>query len=111
MTWAVGPCPAARGTGGLEVENWTLARAGGLALVVTTPRELEAARSLGIEPWAGGDKDTYLRITITDITGRRIPPARETAGEAGGMNWRLPCQANSTEYSPDTTGQPAASAR
>lgn len=40
--------------------------------VVTTLSELETVRSLGLEPWAGGDKDTYLRITVTDITGRRI---------------------------------------
>ena len=91
-------------------QGWSVL-ASGLARVVTTPRELEAARSLGIEPWAGGDKDTYLRITITDVTGRRIPPAREAAGAAGGTNWRLPCQANSTAYSPDTTGQSAASTR
>jgi hypothetical protein len=46
--------------------------ASGLAQVVTTPSELETVRSLGLEPWAGGDKDTYLRITVTDMTGRRI---------------------------------------
>jgi len=39
---------------------------------VTTPAELETVRSLGIEPWAGGDKDTYLRIAVTEMTGRRI---------------------------------------
>lgn len=53
------------------VEGWSVL-ASGVARVVTTPSELETVRSLGIEPWAGGDKDTYLRITITEITGRRI---------------------------------------
>jgi hypothetical protein len=48
----------------------------GLTRVVTTPSELETVRSLGIEPWAGGSKDTYLRITITEITGRRIRASR-----------------------------------
>ena len=91
-------------------DGWSVL-ASGLARVVTTRRELEELRSLGIEPWAGGDKDAYLRIAITDITGRRIPPAGEIAGEAGAVNWRLPCQANSTEYSPDTTGHLAASTR
>jgi nitroimidazol reductase NimA-like FMN-containing flavoprotein (pyridoxamine 5'-phosphate oxidase superfamily) len=52
-------------------EGWSVL-ASGLAWVVTTPSELETVRSLGIEPWAGGDKDTYLRIAIIDITGRRI---------------------------------------
>jgi transcriptional regulator with XRE-family HTH domain len=52
-------------------EGWSVL-ASGLARVVTTARELETVRCLGIEPWAGGGKDTFLRITITDITGRRI---------------------------------------
>jgi nitroimidazol reductase NimA-like FMN-containing flavoprotein (pyridoxamine 5'-phosphate oxidase superfamily) len=89
-------------------EGWSVL-ASGLTRVVTTRRELEEVRSLGIEPWAGGNKDAYLRITITDITGRRIPPAHEAAGESDAEYWRLPCQANSTEYSPDTTDHPAAS--
>jgi len=93
-----------------RADGWSVL-ASGLARVVTTRRELEEVRSLGIEPWARGDKDAYLRIAITDITGRRIPPAGAIDGEAGAVNWRLPCQANSTEYSPDTTGHPAASTR
>ena len=52
-------------------EGWSVL-ANGLARVVTTPAELETVRSLGIEPWAGGDKDTYLRIAVTEMTGRRI---------------------------------------
>jgi hypothetical protein len=52
-------------------EGWSVL-ASGLAQVVTTPSELETVRSLGLEPWAGGDKDTYLRISVTDMTGRRI---------------------------------------
>jgi nitroimidazol reductase NimA-like FMN-containing flavoprotein (pyridoxamine 5'-phosphate oxidase superfamily) len=56
-------------------EGWSVL-ASGLARVVTTPSELETVRSLGLEPWAGGDKDTYLRITVTDMTGRRIRASR-----------------------------------
>jgi len=52
-------------------EGWSVL-ANGLARVVTTPAELETVRSLGIEPWAGGRKDTYLRIAVTEMTGRRI---------------------------------------
>jgi transcriptional regulator with XRE-family HTH domain len=59
-------------------EGWSVL-ASGLARVVTTRCELEAVRSLGIEPWAGGGKDTYLRISITDITGRRVRAARGSA--------------------------------
>jgi hypothetical protein len=43
---------------------------------LATPSELETVRSLGVEPWAGGDKDTYLRIEVTEMTGRRIRAAR-----------------------------------
>jgi nitroimidazol reductase NimA-like FMN-containing flavoprotein (pyridoxamine 5'-phosphate oxidase superfamily) len=56
-------------------EGWSVL-ASGVAQVVTTPSELETVRSLGLEPWAGGDKDTYLRITVTDMTGRRIRAGR-----------------------------------
>jgi nitroimidazol reductase NimA-like FMN-containing flavoprotein (pyridoxamine 5'-phosphate oxidase superfamily) len=52
-------------------EGWSVL-ASGPVQVVTTLSELETVRSLGLEPWAGGGKDTYLRITVTDMTGRRI---------------------------------------
>jgi len=52
-------------------EGWSVL-ANGVAHVVTIPAELETVRSLGLEPWAGGDKDTYLRIEVADMTGRRI---------------------------------------
>jgi nitroimidazol reductase NimA-like FMN-containing flavoprotein (pyridoxamine 5'-phosphate oxidase superfamily) len=56
-------------------EGWSvLAR--GLAQTVTALPELETVRSLGIEPWAGGEKDTYLRIIVADLTGRRIRAGR-----------------------------------
>jgi len=52
-------------------EGWSvLAR--GEAHVVSAADEQETAGSLGIEPWAGGDRDTYIRITVTGMTGRRI---------------------------------------
>jgi hypothetical protein len=27
---------------------------------------------VGIDPWAGGDKDVYISIRLTRVTGRRI---------------------------------------
>ncbi len=52
-------------------EGWSvLAR--GTAHVVSVAAEQETVGSLGIEPWAGGDRDTYIRIAVTDMTGRRI---------------------------------------
>ncbi len=56
-------------------EGWSVL-ASGLAQVVTTPAELETVRSLRIEPWAGGSKDIYLRITVNEMTGRRIRASR-----------------------------------
>jgi len=56
-------------------EGWSVL-ANGLARVVTTSAELETVRSLGIEPWAGGHKDTYLRIEVAEMTGRRIRAPR-----------------------------------
>lgn len=52
-------------------EGWSVL-VNGEARVVSTPSELETVRSLGIEPWAGGDRDTYIRIEVNDLTGRRI---------------------------------------
>jgi len=44
----------------------------GEAHVVTAPDELATVSSLGIAPWAGGDRDTYVRIAARELTGRRI---------------------------------------
>lgn len=39
---------------------------------MTDPAELEQVTALGITPWAGGERDTYVRLTAREITGRRI---------------------------------------
>ena len=44
----------------------------GDAHLVTGPAELEQVTALGISPWAGGERDTYVRLTAREITGRRI---------------------------------------
>lgn len=46
--------------------------ASGTAIILTRPEGLHAAAEVGIEPWADGDRDTYIRITPDEITGRRI---------------------------------------
>jgi hypothetical protein len=33
---------------------------------------LERARALRIEPWSGAERDVYVRVTASAITGRRI---------------------------------------
>jgi transcriptional regulator with XRE-family HTH domain len=48
----------------------------GEARLVTIPAELRAAAGLGIAPWAGGERDTYIRLSPRGITGRRIRASR-----------------------------------
>ncbi|WP_344108279.1 helix-turn-helix domain-containing protein [Nocardiopsis rhodophaea] len=46
---------------------------------ISDPLELREIRKVrGIRPWAGGERDTYLKIVPTRISGRRIPPATAT---------------------------------
>lgn len=52
-------------------EGWSVLLSG-TASVITEPAELDRAEALGIEPWAGGDRHTYVRIAVTQVTGRRI---------------------------------------
>jgi hypothetical protein len=52
-------------------EGWSVL-ASGKASPVTAPAELENLSSLGIVPWAGGDRDVFIRIQPHQITGRQI---------------------------------------
>ena len=47
----------------------------GHAHVVTDPDELAEVQAAGVEPWAAGGRDTYIRFTPTGVTGRRIRAA------------------------------------
>jgi hypothetical protein len=44
----------------------------GTARIITDPAELAHAAALGIEPWAAGDRDVYVRMSASQVTGRRI---------------------------------------
>jgi len=55
-------------------EGWSVLVTG-QARVITDPGELARAAALNIEPWAGGDKAAYVRLTASQITGRRISAA------------------------------------
>lgn len=44
----------------------------GVAEEIWKPEELELARQLSLRPWAPGDRDHYVRILSSSITGRRI---------------------------------------
>jgi transcriptional regulator with XRE-family HTH domain len=52
-------------------EGWSVLLSG-TASIITDPAEVDRAETLGIEPWAGGDRQTCVRITVTQVTGRRI---------------------------------------
>jgi len=44
----------------------------GVAEEIWRPEELDIARRLPLRPWAPGNRDHYVRILSTGITGRRI---------------------------------------
>ena len=44
----------------------------GEASPVTAQAELDKVTALAIDPWAGGDRDVYVRIVASEVTGRRI---------------------------------------
>lgn len=52
-------------------EGWSVLLSGE-ANVVSDGRELAQVQALGVQPWAGGQRDRYFRIVPEVITGRRI---------------------------------------
>jgi len=42
---------------------------------VNSEAERESALRAGVEPWAGGERELFVRIVPSRITGRRITPA------------------------------------
>jgi nitroimidazol reductase NimA-like FMN-containing flavoprotein (pyridoxamine 5'-phosphate oxidase superfamily) len=51
-------------------EGWSVLVTGRVRRV--SPDELEQLETLGIEPWAGGERTVYLRLEPHEVTGRRI---------------------------------------
>jgi len=39
---------------------------------VESERERESIAAAGVEPWAGGEREHYIRVTPARVTGRRI---------------------------------------
>jgi nitroimidazol reductase NimA-like FMN-containing flavoprotein (pyridoxamine 5'-phosphate oxidase superfamily) len=52
-------------------EGWSVLVQGG-ARHIETEDELLSAQEAGVEPWAGGERDLFLRVIPSRITGRRI---------------------------------------
>ncbi len=54
-----------------EREGWSVLIVG-RATTVTDPDELEMLRECGPVPWAGGERDHYVRLCPEMLSGRRI---------------------------------------
>ena len=52
-------------------EGWSVLLTG-TASVITGAAEVSRIQALGIEPWAGGGREIYVRLSPSQITGRRI---------------------------------------
>ncbi|MEV7013384.1 pyridoxamine 5'-phosphate oxidase family protein [Streptosporangium sp. NPDC051022] len=52
-------------------EGWSVLIRGGAHHVATEDEQAEA-RSSGVQPWAGGERELYVTILPTEISGRRI---------------------------------------
>jgi len=63
--------PAAR-------EGWSVLVQGSLHHV-DSEAERASVVEAGVEPWAGGERELYLRVIPSRITGRRVAPKREAA--------------------------------
>jgi transcriptional regulator with XRE-family HTH domain len=60
-------------------EGWSVL-VSGQAMIVTAPDEVAELSRLEMSPWAGGDRNCYIKIVASEVTGRRI---RRLAGHPG----------------------------
>jgi transcriptional regulator with XRE-family HTH domain len=56
-------------------EGWSVL-ATGIVNPVSAVAQIHEVEALGIEPWAGGDRRTYFRLSVTKLTGKRIDAVR-----------------------------------
>jgi transcriptional regulator with XRE-family HTH domain len=56
-------------------EGWSVLATGTINRVQLRA-ELREVEALGIEPWAGGERNTYFCLRVTGLTGRRIDAVR-----------------------------------
>jgi len=54
--------------------GWSVLVQGHAHLVAEEREVLNLERKTGLEPWAGGARDVWVRITAVRITGRRLGP-------------------------------------
>ena len=62
-----------------EHTGWSVIARGRAQLVDPTerPEMVDRLKRLSLEPWAGGDKDVWIRIIPAPLTGRRSRPSRD----------------------------------
>jgi hypothetical protein len=60
-------------------EGWSILIQGAAHPVDSEPERASVAES-GVEAWAGGEKELFVRVIPTRITGRRIRRAGPPAG-------------------------------
>ncbi len=53
----------------------------GMARVIKEPAELTQAEALGLEPWANGRKDRYVKISMDVVSGRRLAASMVSTNE------------------------------
>ncbi|MEU8203965.1 pyridoxamine 5'-phosphate oxidase family protein [Streptosporangium sp. NPDC049046] len=52
-------------------EGWSVLVRGGIHHV-SSEEDRAALAALGVRPWTGGEREPYVRIAATEVTGRRI---------------------------------------
>ena len=62
-----------------RAEGWSVLLSG-CARVVRDEAELAGLRVAAVEPWAGRDRETYVRLTPEEVSGRRIRALPVTGG-------------------------------
>jgi nitroimidazol reductase NimA-like FMN-containing flavoprotein (pyridoxamine 5'-phosphate oxidase superfamily) len=65
-----------------EIDEFDVAKREGWSVLIQGPAhhvesraDREAAARSGVEPWAGGERELFIRIVPTRVTGRRIRQA------------------------------------
>ena len=55
----------------------------GLTEEIANDAELQRIEALGLEPWAGGAKNHWIRIRTNNVTGRRIVDVEDHVPDSG----------------------------
>ena len=56
-------------------EGWSVLATGTVQPVLGDD-QIDEVKALGVEPWAGGERHTYFRLSVTSLTGKKINAAR-----------------------------------